>query len=337
MQSPLCAVFFSYPIRRRAETANLRVVKAKTRQSPLAQAVDDYLASCRARGLSPRTVDGAYGYPLRHVFLPFCEERSIREISAITPRELDRLATGLMEREGRTGKHMSKHSVHAYMRAVNHFLGWAAEGGEEVKAKAPLPRLPKKLIEVLSREEVQRLEDAAKTERDKLVVRVLADTGIRVGELAGLRPSDLIVQGRNQYLKVQGKGARERLVPVPPGLFRRLQRYSDRSRPKDTHSDRLFLSLRRSTNGDYEPLTGSGVGQLLKVLTEVAGVKKRVYPHLMRHSFATWTLTRGMNPLTLAQILGHSSLVMIQNVYAHLTPSDAYDALLKAFATDRDG
>jgi site-specific recombinase XerD len=163
----------------------------------------------------------------------------------------------------------------------------------------------------------------------------LADTGIRVGELAGLRPPDLIVQGRNQYLKVQGKGARERLVPVPPGLFRRLQRYADRSRPKDTHSDRLFLSLRRSTNGDYEPLTASGVGQLLKVLTEVAGVKKRVYPHLMRHSFATWTLTRGINPLTLAQILGHSSLAMIQNVYAHLTPSDSYDALLKVFSSDK--
>jgi integrase len=55
----------------------------------------------------------------------------------------------------------------------------------------------------------------------------------------------------------------------------------------------------------------------------------------MRHSFATWTLTRGINPLTLAQILGHSSLAMIQNVYAHLTPSDSYDALLKVFSSDK--
>jgi integrase/recombinase XerD len=78
----------------------------------------------------------------------------------------------------------------------------------------------------------------------------------------------------------------------------------------------------------------SGVSQLLHALAVTAGIKKRVHPHLLRHSFATWALTRGMNPLTLAQILGHSSLVMIQNVYAHLTPADSYEALLKVFAED---
>ena len=62
------------------------------------------------------------------------------------------------------------------------------------------------------------------------------------------------------------------------------------------------------------------------------GLRKRVYPHLMRHTFATWAPTRGMNPLTMAQILGHNSLAMIQNVYAHLTPSDSYEALLKALS-----
>ena len=88
------------------------------------------------------------------------------------------------------------------------------------------------------------MEDAAQTERDKLVVRTLADTGIRVGELVALRLFDVQVQGRNQYLKIQGKGSRERLVPLPPALYRRLRRYADRSRPADTHSDRLFLGLR---------------------------------------------------------------------------------------------
>src|SRR5215471_2551186 len=62
------------------------------------------------------------------------------------------------------------------------------------------------------------MEDAAQTERDKLIVRTLADTGIRVGELVALRPSDLQLQGRNQYLKIRGKGSREWLVPLPAAL-----------------------------------------------------------------------------------------------------------------------
>jgi integrase len=126
------------------------------------------------------------------------------------------LATGLLERTGPGGQPLSKHSVHAYMRAVNGFLRWSAAEGEEVKARAQLPKLPRRLIDILSREEIARMEDAAKAERDKLVVRLLADTGIRVGELVALRPADLIPQARSNFIKVQGKGAQERLVPVPP-------------------------------------------------------------------------------------------------------------------------
>jgi integrase/recombinase XerD len=279
-------------------------------------------------------VNGAYGYPLRHVFLPFCEAEGVTEPAQINGRLLDRLSAQLLDKKTRYGRAMSKHSVHAYTRAINHFLSWANQEGEPVTAKAQLPRLPKHLVDVLSREEVQAMEDAAQTERDRLIIRTLADTGLRVGELVALRPSDLQVQGRNQYLKIQGKGSRERLVPLPPALYRRLRRYADRSRPADTHSDRLFLALRRSPLGTFDPLTTSGVSQLLRVLAVAAGIRKRVHPHLLRHSFATWALTRGMNPLTLAQILGHSSLVMIQNVYSHLTPADSYDALLKVLAED---
>jgi len=90
---------------------------------------------------------------------------------------------------------MSKHSVHAYIRAINHFLSWANREGEPVAVKAQLPRLPKQFVDVLSRGDIQAMEDAAQTERDKLIVRTLADTGIRVGELVALRPSDLQLQG----------------------------------------------------------------------------------------------------------------------------------------------
>lgn len=83
-----------------------------------------------------------------------------------------------------------------------------------MQAKAQLPRLSKAVMEVLSWEEIQALEDAARTERDKLIVRTLADTRIRVGELAKLPTADLTMQGRQHYLRVHGKGSKERLVPI---------------------------------------------------------------------------------------------------------------------------
>lgn len=191
-----------------------------------------------------------------------------------------------------SGLALSKFTVASYVRSINAFLSWArreGEVGEGVKAQAP--KLPRRLLDVLSRDEIGRLEDAAKTERDKLIVRVLADAGLRVTELTGLRNVDLIERDRRAYLRVRGKGDRERDVPVMPQLGRRLRRHVERGRPRGTTSDRVFL-------------------------------------------FATWALTRGMNPVQLAQIMGHRSLAMIQSVYAHLTPQDAYAALEQIVRAD---
>ena len=124
------------------------------------------------------------------------------------------------------------------------------------------------------------------------------------------------------------QGAKDRLVPAPR-LYRRLRVYAERGRPRDAISNRIFLSNRRRPNGEYEPLTRSGLDQMIRNLTQIAGINKGVYPHLLRHSFATWQLSRGMNPIQLAQILGHSSLTMIQSVYSHQSPGDACEAMLK--------
>lgn len=307
----------------------------ETRETtPLDRLVDDYLASCRARGLSPKTVKFVYAYVLKSVFLPFCRREGVNQPDQVTRKVLDRFSTGLLDTGGSNGR-LSKHSVHSYVRSVNSFLSWAAREGEVgADTKAQLPKLGRRLLEVLSRDEIQAMEDVAKTERDKLIVRVLADTGIRLGELVGLRTSDVVVQGRRHYLRVRGKGDLERLVPISPTLQTRLRRYIDRARPKDVTGDHLFIALRRNAAGDLDPLAASGVEQMIKILAQVAGVQKRVYPHLLRHSFVTWSLTRGMNPIQLAQIVGHTSLAMIQQVYAHLTPTDAYDAMLRVLQAE---
>jgi integrase/recombinase XerD len=211
----------------------------------------------------------------------------------------------------------------------------------QAQAKAQVPSRPKRVIEVLSRDEIRQMEDSAKTERDKLLIRLFADTGLRVGEVLMLRCSDLVERDRNHYLRVVGrsygggaKGDRARLVPIPR-LWKRLKRYADRGRPPGTDSDRVFLSLRRSQrSGDYEPLTKSGIEQMVRNVAELVGLKRRVYPHMLRHSYATWTLNRGMNPIMLAEVLGHSSLAMIQRNYAHQTPADAHELMARLLVDD---
>jgi integrase/recombinase XerD len=300
--------------------------------------VDDYLDYHRARGHSLKTIKDAYGYPLQKVLLPFCEAAGIRRPPDLTDRHLNRLSSQLLSDTGnpfssRGGRPLSKSSVHSYMRAINSFLGWVRAEGETVHAKAPLPRLGRKVLDVLSRDEIRKLEDAAATERDKLIVRLLADTGIRLGELLALRRSDFVERDRHTFLKVRGKGSQERLVPISPALARRLQRYGERG-GRGAYGERLFIALRRRDGADYRPLTPSGVQQMLRLLAESVGIKKRVHPHLFRHSYATHMLRKGMNPLILQQILGHASLDMITNVYSHLNPTDAYEAQLRALLED---
>jgi integrase len=81
-----------------------------------------------------------------------------------------------------------------------------------------------------------------------------------------------------------------------------------------------------------EPHTSGG---LIQTAAATAGITKRVYPHLLRHSYATWYQQNGGNPILLAQQLGHSSLRMIQTTYSHLTPWDAYAEMLRVFAESR--
>lgn len=298
--------------------------------SSLSRLVEDYLADCRARGLSPKTLRDAYGYPLRQVLLPWCQDLGISEARQIDVRVLNRLTSHLLDNGGKRGR-LSRHSVHTYVRNINLFLAWCQREGEIGDVRAQAPKVPKRLLDVLDRAEIDQLEDAARTERDKVIVRLLADTGIRASELLGLSPDDLVERGRDRFIRVRGKGAKERLVPLQPQLYRRLQRLA-RGCPSDAEGDGIFVALARRPSGGHPALTVSGLEQLIRGLGERAGLRKRVYPHLLRHSFATEMLNRGMDAITLSRILGHSSLHMIQRTYAHQTVSDLSDALLRALA-----
>jgi integrase/recombinase XerD len=302
--------------------------------SSLGTLAQDYLASCRARGLAPTTIRTAYTYTLDDVFLPWCARNDVAGVEQLTQQVLDRFTTDLRETPSKRGKQLSPHTVHHYVRVVRQFLTWCRVEGGTVNAKPQLPRLPERVVEALSRDEIERLELAAPTERDKLIIRLLADTGIRVGELCSLEPANIISgSDRRDFLKIPGKGAKERAVPIAPQLARRLERYQ-RVRPVDARGTRIFLAARRDALGEYAPLTTSGVLQLLRGAADRAGITRRVHPYLLRHSFAVEAVRRGMNPAQLAQLLGHSGLRMIEQVYAHLNETDGFDAVMRVITVE---
>jgi integrase len=295
--------------------------------------VDDYLMACRARGLARSTIEGSYGYPLRGIFLPWCSDNGLTEVAQLGSRQMNALSVSLLNHGGKDGRQLSKATVHSYTRGIRVFLHWCEDEGEGAAALPALPRLPRRLLDVLDREEIDTLEAAAETERDRLMIRILADCGLRSYELCSLRPEQIIRHDRQANLHIHGKGERDRFVPLPPTHVRRLERYLRLSRPKDTRCEEVFVSLRRGRSGDYEPLTPSGVLQLVKRAVYRAGIEKRVYTHLMRHSFITNCLRAGMSPILVAKIVGHSSLKMIEHTYSHMTNQDAYDAMITMYAS----
>jgi integrase/recombinase XerD len=306
---------------------DLKVVPGSGPRGEWERLIADFEAACQARGLALRTVEH-YADVLRRVLLGYCEREGI-EPTDLTKRHLERLSSDLLA-AGR-----ARQSVKTYMSAINRFLAWCHEEGELARIRGPQPTVERRLLDVLSREEIQSLEMAAVTERDKLIVRVLADTGIRVGELRRLRLSDLVVQGRERYLRVRGKAAKERLVPIVPGLHLRLDRFARRERP-ECGTDRLFVTQIRGRSGDHDPISEESVQHLVRLLGRKAGLKKSVHPHLFRHSLATNLLRRKVNPIQVRDIMGHSSLAMIDRVYSHLAASDAHKAMMEALLSDAE-
>jgi site-specific recombinase XerD len=306
-------------------------------RSPAA-AADHFLeVYCRARGLSEQTIRDSYGSPIRRTFLPWCQANGIERVEDLVPEVIERFAAELGQRQTAKGSPLRPPTIRAYLKAVQQLLRWASsqKGVSAVRAsEMPLPRLRRQHREVLSREEIDRLEDFARIERDKLIVRVMGDTGAREGEVANIRIGDVLVRdGRYYYLRLRGKTG-ERFAPIRPALYRRLRAYAEgkTGRPRTTH-DRLFMAERRRNSGDYEPLTPDGIYQAVKDAADRAKLGRRIYPHLLKHSAITHMVASGMNLVTIAEIVGTSVAVIAQH-YAHQSDEQRWAAMMKVYSDE---
>lgn len=183
------------------------------------------------------------------------------------------------------------------------------------------PNFGQRLPDVLSVEEIDAMIDAidlgkADGQRNKAIIETLYGCGLRVNELVNLRLSQ--IYKRDEYIIVEGKGEKQRLVPISQVALKAIQKYVNghRSRVKVARGcdDIVFLSKRGGK------LSRVMVFYVIKKLCELAGIYKNISPHTLRHSFATHLLEGGANLRAIQQMLGHESITTTE-IYVHIDRS----------------
>lgn len=184
-----------------------------------------------------------------------------------------------------------------------------------------LPRVEKRLPKFLSSAEVDSLLSAHKTDnpmgmRDKTMIEVLYATGLRVTELISLRLNDVNLQGG--FVSAFGKGSKQRVVPIGETAMYWVQKYVEEARPallkKNKSTNKYLFISRRGTK-----MTRQNFWVLIKNAALKAGVdKKKIRPHVLRHSFATHMLEHGADLRMVQAMLGHADISSTQ-IYTHVT------------------
>lgn len=258
--------------------------------------------SCK--GLSPKTISW-YDAFLRH-FADFLRQHE--HPIAISQLSISHLRAWLHHGQERG---LSAYTVQGQARTLKVFFRFAQEEGyleTNIANRLKVPRAPKKIIQTFSEEQLQQILAATRSTRDKAILGLLIDTGIRVTELASLRIQDVeLDRGR---MKVHGKGAKDRFVFCGNKCRRLLWRYTNTERP-NVSSDRLFI------NSHGQPLEARGILEMMRRCGKRAGITGvRCSPHTLRHTFAKRFLLNGGDVFTLQQILGHSTLEMVRRYLA---------------------
>ena len=292
----------------------------KKSQTNLVRSYQRYLKL--QRGFSPNTLD-AYRRDLQKL-LSYLEKEG-KDVWEIQLDDLQHFAATLHE----IGIHpRSQCRILSGVRSFFRYMeldGWREDDPSELLES---PVLGEHLPEVLSPEEVDMLEnsiDLSKWEgqRNKAIIEVLFSCGLRVSELVNLKLSNLYLD--EQYVRIFGKGSKDRLVPISPTPIRELNDwFVDRNlmNIKAGEEDYVFLNRRGAH------LTRTMILIMIKRQAEVAGITKTISPHTLRHSFATALLEGGADLRAIQAMLGHESIGTTE-IYTHIDMSTLRQEILE--------
>jgi len=301
------------------------------------QAIDEFLLSCKVEGKSYGIIE-CYSDKLKDFLWYATNYNWPDDISAITTNHLREFLAYLRETPHRFNstcpramKLINSTTVQKYYRALSVLFNWSvSEGILETNSlvKIKVPRAEKKVVKALSSNEVNQLISALGNTfdgvRNKAIILVLVDCGLRLGELLNIKIKDINTE--QQLLKVDGKTG-ERVVRYGMTTEKALKQYMKIRNKVDGHNDSLWLTKKGIT------LKDSSVETLFIKLAKRTGIA--VHPHLLRHTFATLWLKNGGDSLMLQRLLGHTTLMMTNRYCQAVGCYDAVEAHKRFSPVDR--
>ncbi len=246
-------------------------------------------------------------------FRAFCEERGITSVKNLSGKDLDAYIDVMGEEQFKPAT-VSRNI--ASIKAWVHFLMDEGVLKEDITRKLKVPKIEKKVPEIMTMNEVvtlleQPVGDSPKEIRDKAMLELLYATGIRVTELISLKMEDLNLQ--MNYI-ICNDGNKERMIPFGPKARMALIRYMESARDEmleDAQSHILFV------NCSGKAMSRQGFWKLIKYYAKKAGIIADITPHTLRHSFAAHLVENGADLRSVQEMLGHSDISTTQ-IYANL-------------------
>ena len=271
-------------------------------RSNLPRRVEAFLAAKRIDGCRPKTIKG-YRERLK-LFMTQCS----KPVQQITTDDLREYLAYLVDE-----RHLMDNSVQAHINTLRSFFSWLVD--EDNIRKSPMRKIKSLKIDKLrsrhplTAEQLELVRDGCRGYKEKALVEFLVSSGCRVSEVVGLRVDD--IDWRDRKCKVIGKGNKERTVYFSVRAKLMLQLYIAERRGGEA----LFASSR----APYEPLTDRGIEKMISKLGKRIGMERPLYPHLMRHTFASHALNCGMELTIIQHLLGHSD-PKTTLIYAEIDP-----------------
>lgn len=265
------------------------------------------------KGLSKNTIE-AYSHGLNR-FLNDLQSKGKTEIREISKLDIREFLLSL-KKKGLSSRTLARHlvSIRVFLRFLTEESILSINPAEEIES----PKMAKTLPEILSLEEVESLLEQPDPQlpqgmRDRAMLEMLYATGMRVSELIRLQVNHLHLE--TGYVLLYGKGSKERIVPMSHEAITWIRRYMGEARMRLLKKrDSPFLFLNRSG----KPMSRQYFWKTIKAHGRSAGIRKRITPHLLRHSFASHLLERGADLRSVQLMLGHADISTTQ-IYTHVT------------------
>lgn len=283
-------------------------------KDPLSQHIHDYSRFLLLEKAIAQNTYEAYLFDLRKYY-EFLQSNECSDITKIKEEDVSKFIRFLSDWG------LSPKSIHRTISAVRGFHKYLMS--EDITKDDPTqyiepPKRSRTLPEVLSIPEIDRILDQPDCKnklgtRDRAILETMYATGVRVSELLNLKQNNIITEDR--LVLVYGKGSKERLVPIGRSALKWIKTYEsdvrkDLSKKGDSKGT-LFLNARG------RGLSRMAIWKMVSKYSKSAGIKKRIHPHMFRHSFATHLLEGGADLRAVQEMLGHASITTTQ-IYTHI-------------------